>query len=134
MLLTYKPAISYYFVQIEGETIEVDPRFDALFNAEILFKKAKKIKKSENILMSKIAETKEKIKYLESIENHLKSLESAGEIFQIYEELGLLKRRDKRQIISKLNPYVITYKDIDILFGKNNKPVSYTHLHESFAF
>ena len=121
MLLTYKPAISYYFVQIEGETIEVDPRFDALFNAEILFKKAKKIKKSENILMSKIAETKEKIKYLESIENHLKSLESAGEIFQIYEELGLLKRRDKRQIISKLNPYVITYKDIDILFGKNNK-------------
>ena len=51
----------------------------------------------------------------------MKSLESAGEIFQIYEELGLLKRRDKRQIISKLNPYVITYKDIDILFGKNNK-------------
>ncbi|OQC11402.1 MAG: hypothetical protein BWX74_00207 [Tenericutes bacterium ADurb.Bin087] len=121
LLLTYKPAIYDYFVQIDGKTIEVDPRYDALVNAEILFKKAKKIKKSEQILQSKITETIDKIKYLEGIESHLNNLESAGEIFQIYEELDLLKRRDKRQIISKLNPYIINYKNIDILFGKNNK-------------
>lgn len=125
LLLTYKPAIYSDFLQIEGEIVEVDPRFDALVNAEIMFKKAKKIKKSEEILQEKIKEAQEKIIYLQGIEKHLEGLESSGEIFQIYEELDLLKRRDKRQIISKLNPYLITYKNIDILFGKNNKQNDY---------
>ncbi|OQA79452.1 MAG: hypothetical protein BWY30_00035 [Tenericutes bacterium ADurb.Bin239] len=125
LLLTYKPAISGYFVQINDENIEVDPRFDALKNAEILFKRAKKIKKSEEILNQKINQTRERINYLESIESHLQNLNDAGEIYQIYEELNLFKRRDKRQVISKLNPYVISHENIDILFGKNNKQNDY---------
>lgn len=121
LLLTYKPAISASIVQIEGKNIIVDPLFNALENAEQIFKKAKKIKRSEEILNTRIRESNDKISYFSSILLQLDSLHLEDEIYQIYDELGILRKDEKRKTIPKLNPYFLIFENTRILFGKNNK-------------
>lgn len=121
LLLTEKPRINGEFVEIYDEIIKVDPRYDAVTNAELIFKRAKKIKKSEEILKQKIVETKERISYYDSILSHLRMNDDAQDITQIYEELNIEKLPNKKRVVSKLMPYYIEYNNTLILFGKNNQ-------------
>lgn len=119
-LLTEKPAIHADFVEIYGKNIKVDPRYNAIGNAEILFKRAKKIKKSEAILQQKIVETTARILYLEGILRQVGSNDNEAEIYEIYTELNILKPQVKKKVVSKLNPYFLTYQNTLIMFGRNN--------------
>ncbi|MDY0214266.1 MAG: NFACT family protein [Bacilli bacterium] len=121
LLLMNKPQIEGESVQIEGEIISVDPRYSALQNAEMLFKKAKKLKKSEEILKERIEQSVKEIEYLSSIYQMLHSVKTSEEFSQIFEELNLQKPNVKTHIKSSLLPYFVTYKNTRILFGRNNK-------------
>jgi predicted ribosome quality control (RQC) complex YloA/Tae2 family protein len=121
LLLMHKPAILGETVQIDGEMIPVDTRLNAIQNADLLFKKAKKLKKSEEILKTRILEVENQIAYLENIQNQVALQPSHEDMMAIYNELGLIKTKAKKELITKLNPYFIDYKNTRILFGKNNQ-------------
>lgn len=128
LLLAEKPIITGQTVQINDEIIAVDPRLNAIRNADLLFKKAKKLKKSESILKGLINEIESRIAYLELIKAQVDLQPTNDEMLLIYEELGLLRVKTKKETLTKLNPYFIDYKDTRILFGKNNKQNDYlTH-------
>ena len=121
LLLMHKPAILGETVQIDGEMIPVDARLNAIQNADLLFKKAKKLKKSEEILKTRILEVENQIAYLENIQNQVAQQPSHEDMMAIYHELGLIKNKAKKELNTKLNPYFIDYKNTRILFGKNNQ-------------
>ncbi len=119
-LLMEKPPIKGPFVDINGEPIAVDPRYNAITNAELLFKRAKKIKKSEEILQQRIKETTDRINYLTTISEQLPLLHTDEEIKAIYAELSIKEKTTKTKQITKQIPYYLTYENINIMYGKNN--------------
>lgn len=121
LLLTYKPLITAKTVDVEGVEIKVDPKYDALYNAELLFKKAKKIKKGVHILTAKIKEIDTQISYLKALDNQLYFMSDPEDISAVYRELNLGKITGKKEVIKALEPYYIMVKNTIILFGKNNK-------------
>ncbi len=125
LLLTNKPQIEGETVQIEGQLVKVDPRYNAFVNAEMLFNRAKKLKRSEAILNNRIAEANNEIKYLSAIYGMLQTFKTHEDYMQVYEELNLVKPNVRTHIKSSLLPYFVMYKDIRILFGRNNKQNDY---------
>lgn len=124
-LLSEKPVINGQNVVINGQNVKVDPRFNAVQNADILFKKAKKIKRSESILKENIAETESRLAALKIDFKSLENLKTNEEIMALYNEFGLLKKEGKSKEKSKNNPYFILYKNTRILFGKNSHQNDY---------
>ncbi len=125
LLLMNKPEIAAESVQINGKIIKVDPRYNAIINADLLFKRAKKLKKSEEILNARINEAQERKNYLIALSLQVQTLKTHEAYLQVYEELGLNKPNVKTHIKSSLFPYFITYKDVRILFGRNNRQNDY---------
>lgn len=121
MLLMNKPQIAGDYVQIDGKNIKVDPRYNAIINADLLFKKAKKLKKSEEILGGRIKEATERKNYLEGILVQVQNFKTNESFLQVYEELELNKPSVKTHTKSSLLPYFITFKNVRILFGRNNR-------------
>lgn len=125
LLLSEKPVINSHNVVINGQNIDVDPRFNAVQNADILFKKAKKIKRSAAILHDNISESEQKLSTFKLAFKELENLKTNEEIMTLYEVFGLSKKKVKTKEISKNNPYYIFYKNTRILFGKNSQQNDY---------
>ncbi len=125
LLLSEKPPIKGENVVINGVNIKVDPRFSALQNADIIFKHAKKIKRSEHILLENIAHSQALLKTLKATFDSLESINNGEEIMALYKEFGLSEKKGKSKEVSKNNPSYIFFKNTRILFGKNSQQNDY---------
>lgn len=110
-----------------GEEIEIplDQRLTLIQNMQACYKKYDKLKRAQELLRLQLAECKENIRYLESIESSLCSSSSLAEISEIHNELingGYLKERLKKKNNDKpAKPFkFITPDGTVILIGKNN--------------
>ncbi|KXT74107.1 Fibronectin/fibrinogen-binding protein [Streptococcus sp. DD10] len=105
-------------------TISLDKALTPNQNAQRYFKRYQKLKEAVKHLTSLIAETKETILYLDSVETAL-SQASLAEIAEIREELiqtGFIKRRHREKIQKRQKPekYMATDGKTLILVGRNN--------------
>ncbi|WP_018132927.1 Rqc2 family fibronectin-binding protein [Effusibacillus pohliae] len=123
--------VNYFEEDLPEITIPLDPQLSPQENAQAYFKKYNKVKKSIPILEQQIAQTRERIAYLESV---LQSLSTAdlGDLEEIREELeqvGVLKAARKpggKKKPAASQPERFRSSDgIDIYVGKNNKQNDY---------
>lgn len=105
--------------------IPLDPQLSAMENAQKYFDRYGKLKRTAEALSSLIAETRQSIEHLESIQNALDIAVSAEDLVQIKQELmeyGYIKKNrntPKERVKSKPFHYR-TSDGYDIYVGKNN--------------
>lgn len=119
-------AVVENFYDGEKISIELDPRYTPMQNAQKYFKVYNKSRKAIKHLENLMAGNQEEIDYLESVLLAIKQAESGEEIDEIIEELekekyvkGQLKRRSR---ISPSTPRKFISSDgWEILVGRNNR-------------
>lgn len=106
--------------------ISVDPAKTPQANAQLYFKKYKKLKNAENMLNDLIKSSKEECEYLLTVLDELKRAETYSDITDIRNELiksGFLKpQRTKKHIKEKSQPPLQfnTSEGFCVLIGRNN--------------
>lgn len=109
-----------------GEEVKItlDPELSAVENANKLFAKYQKAKRTEEALDGQISETKQMLEHLESIEISLLTSKTQEDLSQIKEEMmefGLIKRKGQKQKSAKSKPlHYISSDGFHIYVGKNN--------------
>ncbi len=119
-------AVVENFYDGEKISIELDPRYTPMQNAQKYFKVYNKSRKAIKHLENLMASNQEEIDYLESIMVAIKQAESSEEIDEIMEELekekyikGQLKKRSRT---SPSTPRKFISSDgMEILVGRNNR-------------
>lgn len=110
----------------EYKGLAIDPRLTNIDNANLLYKKGKKLKQGAVILTDKIKITQEEINYLQNIFHSLPFLKTELELNEVRLELGIKEGKTKqKQVIKASFPYSITINKTNYLFGKNNKQNDY---------
>lgn len=110
-------------------TLNLDPRYSPMQNAQKYYKKYNKSRKAIKHLANLMAETREEIAYLESVLVSVDQSESPGQIDEIIEELGkagYVKVRSNRSKTTKTNqksePRKFRSSDnLEIIVGRNNR-------------
>ncbi len=108
-------------------TIPLDPRFSASKNAQRYFKKYAKAKTAVTEKKIQLEETEREIDYLDSVLTFIDNTDKAEGLEDIRAELienGILKRRNQKERLRKVNPKPMeffTSTGKRILVGKNNK-------------
>ncbi len=114
-----------------GEEVALDPRFNAVKNAELFFKRAKKAKTA--LAISK--ENKDKtVKELESLEEDIALSNGASEEYLalLSEKYGFGSKNAKKKkndVGSALLPYFVTYNGVTYLYGKSAKQNDFLTFH-----
>ncbi|WP_163536745.1 NFACT RNA binding domain-containing protein [Gracilibacillus sp. YIM 98692] len=124
--------IDYYHPDQVKRTIPLNENKSPSENAQALFKKYHKLKKSKQMVLEEQKKAKEEIKYLEEIIEHIVSAreQDIDEIREELQEQGYLKKKTTSQKKKKkpAKPTPESYKSTDgttILVGKNNKQNEY---------
>lgn len=108
-------------------TIELDPRFSPIQNAQRYYKKYSKAKTAITEKNIQLEETNSDIAYLESVSSYIEKASSVEEIEELRQELvegGYLKRRKNNFKPGKSKPAPYQYQTTDgfrVLVGRNNK-------------
>ncbi|TDM07316.1 Rqc2 family fibronectin-binding protein [Macrococcus lamae] len=116
-------ALNYY--TNKTITIPLNPRKSPAENAQYYYKQYNKMKTRKVHALEQIAETKQEITYLETLEAQLAfiSYEDIEGIREELQEQGLMKKRQKTKATKKQKIQLEKYKSsdgTDILVGKNN--------------
>jgi len=114
------------FTGNEKHLIELDPRFNAIQNAQRFFKKYNKSRKATDHLKKRLAATEQEITYLESVLVTLQQAATNSEVEEIITELEnekVIRKRPRRpRIEQKSNPRRFLSSDhLEILVGRNNR-------------
>lgn len=118
-------ADDFYSADLEKIDIPLDPLLSPQENARQYFKRYQKLKRTKEVIVDQIEETRENIEYAESITASLETSTGNAELIQIEEELvaiGALKKLKNKPNKStpKAEPYAYEYEGFGILVGKNN--------------
>lgn len=110
----------------EQVSIELDPRYTPMQNAQKYFKIYNKSRKAIKHLESLMARNQEEIDYLESVLVAIQQAESPGELDEIVEELEIEKylkgQAKKRARGGKSTPRKFISSDgLEIMVGRNNR-------------
>jgi len=109
-----------------GEEVKLtlDPELNAVQNANKLFAKYQKAKRTEEALIEQIEETKQTLEHLETIEISLLTSKSQEDLSQIKEEMmefGFIKRKGQKQKTQKGKPlHYLSSDGFHMYVGKNN--------------
>ncbi len=106
--------------------IDVDPRLDALQNAQRYFEKYKKLKRKSEGMKKRLKEVEKELEYLYQLWQTILDADDEKVFEEIEEELrsvGILKsqKRRKRKESPRSSPRKVFYKGFTILVGKNNR-------------
>lgn len=118
-------ADDFYSSELEKIDIPLDPLLSPQENARQYFKRYQKLKRTKEVIVDQIEETRENIEYADSITASLETSTGSAELIQIEEELvaiGALKKLKNKPNKStpKAEPYAYEYEGFGILVGKNN--------------
>lgn len=117
--------LNYYSEDGEFIKIKLDPNKSSSQNIQMYFKKYNKLKKSEEAASIQIENTKDEIRYLQSVLTNILNIEDYNSIDEIKNELmetGYIKfKKDSKKKDKKSKPmHFISSDGIDIYVGKNN--------------
>ncbi|CAM2802303.1 NFACT RNA binding domain-containing protein [Hathewaya histolytica] len=124
---------NYYLDTLDEVEIKLDSNLTPSENVQWYYKKYNKLKKSEQMALIHIENTKEEITYLNSVLNNIYNIESADEISEIRNELveasyiKFSKKNSKKDKKSKPYHFISTDGN-DIYVGKNNLQNDYLTL------
>lgn len=129
--------VNYYSEDLDSIEIKLDRNLTPIENAQRYYKSYNKLKKAEQRLSVQITNTKEEIKYLESILDSLEKCFNEEEIEEIKKELqmqGYIRKINSK--ISKITKqrktskpmHFISSTGFDIYVGKNNTQNDYLTL------
>lgn len=114
----------YDFVMINNKDIKLDKRYDLITNANLLYKKYKKLKAGLIIDEDILKKSQEELYYLNNISNQINNrINSYEDIKEIYLELiknNYIKIKDNIKKIPSNLPYFYKDQNIEFIFGKNN--------------
>lgn len=118
-------ADDYYSAEAEKIDIPLDPLLSPQENARQYFKRYQKLKRTKEVIVDQIEETRENIEYADSITASLETSAGTAELLQIEEELvavgALRKLKNKpNKSTPKAEPHAYEYEGFGILVGKNN--------------
>lgn len=114
-------------------TFAIDMRYDLKTNANLFYKKYRKLKRGQQILEEQIAQTENEIAYYRQLSEQLKHC-SVDDALEIREELisnrVLMAKKSNLRRKKNKNPHVLhlRFEDYEIYAGKNNLQNNYlTH-------
>ena len=118
---------NYYLPDAAEVTIPLDPAKSPQQNADVLFKKYRKLKNAESILTTQINESEHLIHYLESVNDELDRAVTEKEIAEIRQELidsGIISDKipNNKRTAKKLSQAdsFVTDHGKEVLVGRNN--------------
>ncbi len=116
---------NFYTPAMDSISIPLDPAISVQANAQRYFKKYRKLKDGEKILLRRLQETKKELAYLDSLLASLEyaDLESLREIQAEMEQAGILRAaREKKQKTAAVSVplHFVSTDGIDIYVGRNN--------------
>jgi len=118
---------NYYDSEQKEITISLNPKKDAIENAQKYFKKYQKAKKSLKHLKRQIGKLRHEEKYLNQVLFNIEDANDLNELYEIENELreeGYIKKQKQKnnQNNKKIKPYKYrTNDDYEVLIGRNNK-------------
>jgi predicted ribosome quality control (RQC) complex YloA/Tae2 family protein len=118
---------NYYDPEQKVITISLNPKKDAIENAQKYFKKYQKAKKSLKHLKRQIGKLRHEEKYLNQVLFNIEDANDLNELYEIENELreeGYIKKQKQKnnQKNKKIKPYKYrTNDDYEVLIGRNNK-------------
>ncbi len=119
LLLTYQPKIEGSRVKVEDEIIKVDPLLSSVENANVLFAKAKKEKRTlEYTVNNLLPLLEQEIEYYSDL---LKRLEkpTQKDVDYLREKIKKDKHKQLDYSTPSFQPYFVVYDGVKIGFGKN---------------
>ena len=129
----YKEAGDYIFtnldknfdkININNKEIVLDKKYDLITNANLFYKKYKKLKSGLKIDEEILNKSKDELCYLSNINSQLNNkINSYEDIKEIYVELiknNYIKIKENIKKTPANLPYIYKTDDVEILFGKNN--------------
>lgn len=111
--------------EIDGYVIKLDPRKSLSENAEMYFKRAKKAKETLRYTKQFLENAEEEKQELEASFAQLIASDESG-LELLSKDLGITplpgrKGREKLALTSSTLPYMVSYKGVNYLYGKNAK-------------
>ncbi len=116
---------NFYAPAMDSISIPLDPAKSVQANAQRYFKKYRKLKDGEKILLRRLQETKKELAYLDSLLASLEyaDLESLREIQAEMEQTGLLRAAREKKVKTaavSVPLHFVSTDGIDIYVGRNN--------------
>ncbi|MDE6968125.1 MAG: NFACT family protein, partial [Clostridia bacterium] len=121
----YLQCVDYYSPDMREITIPLNPQYSPSKIAQDYFKRYNKLKRTLDIVINQIDETKEDLKYIDTIEQTLNNCNLSADLFQIEQELytiGALKKMKNKlpKSVKEGSPILYEFKNFVIAVGKNN--------------
>lgn len=121
----YLLCVDYYHPDMKEITIPLNPQYSPSKIAQDYFKKYNKLKRTLDIIINQIDETKEDLKYIDTIAQTLNNCTLSADLYQIEQELfniGAIKKMKTKmpKSIKEGSPILYEYEDYVIAVGKNN--------------
>lgn len=90
-------------------------------NSNALFKKGKKLKRSQSVISDLHSKTEDELTYYKTLFNQMLTASNADELEEIRKELAIQPKKETRcKKFSKTAPYFFNYSGATVMFGKNN--------------
>lgn len=119
-----KEVVTTNYYTGEEVKLSLDPELTAVENANKLFAKYQKAKRTEEALNGQIEETRQTLEHLESIEVSIMTSKSEEDLAMVKEEMmefGYIKRKGQKQKSAKSKPlHYISSDGFHMYVGKNN--------------
>ncbi|MCL6643262.1 MAG: NFACT family protein [Candidatus Bipolaricaulota bacterium] len=107
------------------KAIQLDPSLDPVENAQQKFERYKKLKRAQEKLAARVAELRQELEYLESVENYLEHAESDADLSEIRAELGaggyLPREPQSREPAHAVGPREFVIRGYRVWVGRSSK-------------
>ncbi|MDR0856460.1 MAG: NFACT RNA binding domain-containing protein, partial [Clostridiales bacterium] len=118
-----------YYEDNAPMTIMLDPALSPQRNAAVCFKRYTKLKKAMQYLVPQLREAREDTAYFASVRTSLSLCQTAAEVAEVVQELGLVHPKRKPAAAGKgkkvrlppeAQPHKVEYKGFTVYYGANN--------------
>lgn len=110
-----------YFIYQE-KRLPYSPHRSLYDNSNLLFKKGRKLKRSQSVIRDLQSKTEDELTYYKTLFNQMLTASNADELEEIRKELAIQPKKETRsKKFSKTAPYFFNYSGATVMFGKNNR-------------